>query len=89
LPSSNQYLQKSNSPHSGGCHAGLLAKEVAEVRRLLKAEAVADFGHVPGRVLEQGVGLLYQAAGDELGRGFAGHFLQRPVEVVDVHRQLP
>ena len=62
---------------------------MAEVGRLLEAQAVADMRLTGQSVYRsRALGLLHQALRQQASCGFAGHFFQCPVQVVDVHTQL-
>lgn len=64
LPYSNGYLLHSNPAHGRRSQAGLLFEEVIEMGRLVEAQAVANFGHVPVGVPQQGPGFAREALGD-------------------------
>ena len=70
---------------SQGRYPCLLFKEIGEMCYFLEAKAIGNFGYIPGSLLQQNLGFLAHAARDNLGRGFAGGFLQYFVQVVYVH----
>ncbi len=56
------------------------------MRRFFKAQAVADLGHVPVGVAEEGFGFAGEAFHNMVGGGFAGGLADGPVKVIYVYR---
>ena len=68
-----------------GRYLCLLFKKIGEMCHFFEAQAVGNFGYIPGGLLQQGFGFLADAAGDNFGRGFPGGFLQYFVQVIHVY----
>ena len=65
-----------------GRYPRLLFKEIGEMRHFFEAQAVGNFGYIPGGLLQQDFGFLADAAGDNFSRGFACGFFQYFVQVI-------
>lgn len=68
--------------------AGGLLEKIVEVKGVLEAQHVASGSHVPIGMGQQALCFADDAFDKADGSGVASHFLHRPVQVVDVHRQL-
>ena len=68
--------------------SGAFFEKVVEMRRFFKSQTVRDFRHVPIGVFKKGDGFLHKSFLNYFGRGFAGRFLERAVQMIDVNVKL-